>query len=135
MIKTASEKEPFKVSFTNGKIVSVSDNTPEKGGHGDGFRPHDMLEAALACCMNMSVRMYAQEHSLPVENVATTVELDRSEPGRACFRYSVEMGGPLSEDDKQEILEMLKNCPVRRTLSGEIAFAEKKRSSEDCAKY
>ena len=44
-------------------IAASSDNTPDKGGKGAGFRPHELLEAALACCMNMSVRMYAESHS------------------------------------------------------------------------
>ncbi len=125
MIRTVSEKEAYKVTFSNGMIAASSDNTPDKGGKGAGFRPHELLEAALACCMNMSVRMYAESHSLRVENVSTTVEIDRSEPGKARFRYSLELEGVLSESEKQEIFEMLQTCPVRQTLSGTIEFAEK----------
>lgn len=58
MIRTDSQPAKFQAQFTNGVQVSVSDTTPDKGGGNLGFRPHELLEAALASCMNMSLRMY-----------------------------------------------------------------------------
>jgi len=125
VIKTSSEKEPYKIKFTNSTVISYSDNAPDKGGNGDGFRPHELLEAALACCVNMSVRMYADNNSMKLDSVSTTVTIDRSQPQEACFEYNVQFNGKLSASEKDDILEMIKNCPVRKTLSSKISFKMK----------
>ncbi|MBC2602295.1 OsmC family protein [Puniceicoccus vermicola] len=122
MITAGSECRPYKTKFTNKTLVSFSDNTTEKGGSGDGFRPHELLEAAFACCMNMSVRMYAEENSMNLDSVTTTVTIDRSEPGEACFEYSIQLSGDLSKEETDSILEAVKNCPVRKTLSSKLSF-------------
>lgn len=130
MITATNEVAPYKTKFSNGASVAsiaFSDNTAEKGGRGDGFRPHDLLEAAFACCLNMSARMYADQNSLQLQDVTTTVQLDRSDPENICFRYSVELAGNLSENDRAEILKALQTCPVHKTLSSPISFEQIKK--------
>jgi putative redox protein len=124
MIRTVSEQPPYKTRFTNGMDISFSDTTADKGGHGMGFRPHELLEAALASCLNMTLRMFAQEHSIPLSLVSTTVTLDRSRPDEVCFEYSVELSGDLSDAARQRLLEAARVCPVRRTLSKRLTFRE-----------
>jgi putative redox protein len=126
MIKATGEHPPYKTEFTNGKATSFSDTTPDKGGSGDGFRPHELLEAALANCMNIALRMFAEKHSIPLSSVATTVTLDRSAPNEVCFEYSVDLSGDLTEVDKQRLLGVTKSCPVRQTLSKRVVFCEKR---------
>jgi putative redox protein len=125
MIKAVGTRGSFKTDFTNGRISSFSDTTPDKGGSGEGFRPHELLEAALANCMNMALRMVAENHSIPLSSVETTVALDRSIPDEVCFEYSVALTGDLTESDKQKLMQSLKSCPVRETLSKSIIFREK----------
>jgi putative redox protein len=122
MIKAISEQPPYKTLFTNGKSVSFSDTTADKGGGGTGFRPHELLEAALASCMNMYLSMFAQEHSIPLSSISTTVILDRSMPNEVCFEYSVDLSGDLSETDRRRLLDEIKSCPLRQTLSKKVTF-------------
>ncbi|MCE0492688.1 OsmC family protein [Vibrio salinus] len=124
MIKSTSKPTPYKTEFTNGKVSSFSDNTPDKGGNADGFRPHELLEAAFANCMNMSVRMFADSHSIPLDAVSTVVNLDRNHPDNVCFEYRVELSGNLTEAQNGQIMEMLETCPVRQTLSKSITFRQ-----------
>ena len=122
MIKAINEQPSYKTQFTNGKDVSFSDTTPDKGGGGAGFRPHELLEAALANCMNISLRVFAEEHSIPLSSVSTTVTLDRSKPGEVCFEYAVGLPNDLSESDRQRLLDLTRSCPVRQTLSKKLTF-------------
>jgi putative redox protein len=124
MIRTASEQPNYKTLFTNARSTSLADTTSDKGGSDLGFRPHELLEAAFACCMNMSLRMFAEEHSIPLSSASTTVSLDRSRPDEACFGYSVELSGDLSDADREDLLESVKSCPVRQTLSKKLTFRE-----------
>ena len=47
MIRADSRPTNYQTEFTNGVHSSTSDTTPNKGGANRGFRPHELLEAAL----------------------------------------------------------------------------------------
>lgn len=85
MIKTTSEKLRYQARFSNGQNGAFSDTIKDKGGGGFGFRPHELLEAALARCINITIRMCADKYSIPLSKVTTTVRLNRSNPDEAVF--------------------------------------------------
>jgi putative redox protein len=78
VIRATSDSPRYRTTFSDGKREGVADITADKGGGGSGFRPHCLLEAALATCVNMTVRMYADNHGIPLAGVITRVSLDRS---------------------------------------------------------
>ncbi len=122
MIRTDSQPAKFQAQFTNGVQASVSDTTPDKGGGNRGFRPHELLEAALATCMNMTLRMAADKHGIPLDSVSITVSLNRDEPKEPVFEYRVQFGGALSDAQKARLLSAIETCPVRNTLSQPLRF-------------
>ncbi len=122
MIVSTSDAPPYKTMFSDGVHEAMSDTTADKGGGNSGFRPHDLLEAALATCVNMTVRMYADSRSMALAGVRTKVSLDRSDPQAAVFRYEIELDGKLTESERENLLRAAAACPVRRTLSKEIRF-------------
>lgn len=124
MIKSTNDTHPYRTCFTNGQEVSFSDTNKDKGGGGEGFRPHELLEAALSNCMNMTLRMYADRYLIPLSGVAVTVKLDRSKPDEVIFDYALEFMGPLSDTDRQRLVEIARSCPVRQTLSKKVSFCE-----------
>lgn len=122
MIVTTSESTRYRTRFSNGKHEGTADTTAEKGGSNSGFRPHDLLEAALATCVNMTVRMYADNHGIPLTSVTARVSLDRSAPDQSTFRYDVEFAGDLMPEQIEKLHQAANACPVRRTLSRTIQF-------------
>lgn len=125
MIHTDSQAAKFLTRFTNGEHVAASDTTPDKGGGNLGFRPHELLEAALANCMNMTLRMSAEKHAIPLSGVSVTVSLNRlnrNAPEGPTFEYSVEFRSSLSQVQKGQLLLALESCPVRTTLSKPLHF-------------
>ncbi|MFZ0960882.1 MAG: OsmC family protein [Terriglobia bacterium] len=122
MIFSKSESPRYRTRFSDGTHDGLSDTTTDKGGNHDGFRPHDLLEAALANCVNMTVRMYADHHGIPLVGVTTRVNLDRSLPDEVVFQYEVELAGELTSEQKQALFLAAHACPVRRTLSKKIRF-------------
>ena len=122
MIKAESKSKKYETRFTNGEHVSTSDTTPDKGGANSGFRPHELLEAALANCMNMTLRMIAEKHDIPLSGVSVAVFLNRNNPEGSLFEYSVEFQGCLLESQKEQLLMTLEKCPVRTTLSKPLHF-------------
>jgi putative redox protein len=122
MIAATGGPARYRTRFSNGTSEAAADTTADKGGSGDGFRPHELLEAALATCVNMTVRMYAAKHAIALAGVTTRVSLDRSDPAQAVFRYEVELEGALTPADREKLLDAARACPVRRTLSRQIRF-------------
>ena len=124
MISTTSEAQPYRVRFSDGKHSALADTTQDKGGGESGFRPHELLEAALATCMNMTATMYAAKHAIPLTQVVTKVTLDRSGSDQVVFSYSVELSGELTVQQKEAILSSMRICPVRKTLLRGARFVD-----------
>ncbi|HJU70868.1 MAG TPA: OsmC family protein [Paucimonas sp.] len=122
MIRADSKDAKFLTQFTNGEHVSASDTTPDKGGGNRGFRPHELLEAAVASCMNMTLRMSAEKHFIPFSNVSVSVFLNRNAPENPTFEYCVDFPEAFSKEQRQVLLSALERCPVRNTLSKPLGF-------------
>ncbi len=122
MIHTTSDSPRYCTRFSNGTHEALADTTADKGGSCGGFRPHDLLEAALATCVNMTMRMFADHHGIPLRGVETKVELDRAQPDEVVFRYAVTLDGELTAEQRDKLLYAAAACPVRRTLSKKIRF-------------
>lgn len=125
MISTHSKEPRYLVHFTDGKHQADADVLPIKGGSGAGFGPHELMEASLACCINMWIRMQADKLGITVGAVSVSVTLKRDHPEAAIFEYSVKVDGVPSEEQRKTLLEAADNCPVRRTLLKKLSFVKR----------
>lgn len=124
MIESRTLTSHFQSEFGNGKLVSIADLPSEKGGLGQGFGPHELLEAALATCMTMTVHMHAAKHAMPLREARCQVRIDRSNPAEAKLEYRLEIDGPLTVDQVDDLRGALAQCPVKRTLTHPIRIDE-----------
>ncbi len=109
-------------AVSSGGYILQADTSPPRGG-GEGFRPHELLEAALASCTAMTLRLVAQERGIALNAVEVAVELDRSDSA-SVFRTAIAFDGALSEADRKLLTAAARLCPVRKTLEKAIAFEE-----------
>ncbi|MGB8993225.1 MAG: OsmC family protein [Desulfobaccales bacterium] len=122
MITCYSKKADFDTWFTNGKHEGHCDAPVEKGGGDSNFSPLELLEAALAGCLNIWLRKYAASKAIPLSGIMTEVAVDRQTPGEAVFQYTLELNGPLTEDQRRELIQAAQGCTVHQTLAGAISF-------------
>lgn len=123
MIRATTEEERYLTKFTNGTGSGYADASAAQGGTGTSFRPHELLEAALATCVNVTLRMYAEKHGIPLEDVITEVKLDYSSPEESVFYYDIDLAGPdLTAEQRSKLFEIAKACSVRRILSKRVRF-------------
>lgn len=122
MIRSSSLDEPYQTAFTNGSHDAVADVPVEKGGAGKGFGPHELLEAAFATCLTMTVQMYAAKHGLPLHSAECEVRIERSVSDAVTLHYALTFDGPLTAEQSGRLREAASRCPVARTLSGSIAL-------------
>ena len=121
MIECKSEKDKYCCKTEIGGFTIQSDATVDKGGQENGIRPHDILATAYASCLNMSVRMACDKKHISIDSVTSKVGLIR-EDSKTIFTYQIDFSNDLPDETKHEILNIIENCPVRKTLSKPIEF-------------
>lgn len=122
MITTKSTPRPYVTTASNGRVTIQLDAPVAKGGGGEGFGAHDLLEASVAVCINMAVRMHAAANSMPLTSVSTQVELSKPDAATTRFDYSLKFEGELTPGQKAALIEAARQCPVKETLSRRLEF-------------
>ncbi len=107
-------------AIVDGHTIS-SDSATDKGGMNSAMRPHQLLEAAYACCLNMTIRMFCDKHNITHDGVCVKVILQRF-PTKNLLKYSIDFDGNLSQEDKFRIIKAVDCCPVRQTLEKPFEF-------------
>ncbi len=112
----------------------VADEPKDAGGTDLGPTPYDLLGAALGTCTSMTLRMYADRKQWPLTGVTAHVAHARVH-GDDCatceegeeflteFSRTLTLEGPLSDEQRQRLLEIADRCPVHRTLEARIEIA------------
>jgi len=109
----------------------VSDEPPAVGGADLGPTPFELVAAGLAACTSITVRMYADRKKWPLESIRVAVRHEKEHPddseapdphhthqGRIDhFHMSIELGGDLSTEQRERLLDIASRCPVHRTMA------------------
>lgn len=122
MVISKSKNKKYITQISNSSEIIYSDVTEEKGGNGKYFRPHDLIEAGYASCLNITTRMVLDSMNINYEEIIVKVELDRENEDKTIFKYKVDIIGDIDEITRETVLKRVKNCPVRKTLSKPIEF-------------
>lgn len=122
MIKTKNTDTDFHCILTNDKLTLDSDAPVFKGGLGNGFRPHELLEAALASCISITIRMIAKEKGIKVNTVETQVEVDKTHDDKSIFNYKITLDDNLDDNDREFLINIIDSCAAKQTLTKQLIF-------------
>jgi putative redox protein len=117
----------FRTEVATRSHTLVADEPRPLGGTDEGPTPYEYLLGALGGCMAMTLRMYADRKGWPLERVEVRLRTARAhEPdceqcevkavGVTRIERRVELVGPLSEEQRQRLLQIADRCPVKQTL-------------------
>lgn len=99
----------------------LADQSEELGGQSLGPKPTEMLAGALAGCIAMTVKMYADRKKWPLDEVLVEVEFDMdTKPGTTIFRKKIEFKGVLTEEQIQRLYVIAGKCPINKALQQPI---------------
>ena len=95
------------------------DEPPANGGEDLGVTPHDLYDSALGACKALTTLWYARRRQIPLQDIGVTVERDDSQERQGIYRLRVtlQLGGALSDAQRQELLNVAGKCPVHKLMT------------------
>ena len=126
----------FQQTVMIGPHQMLADEPVAAGGEDSGPGPYDFLLAALGACKSMTMRLYADRKSLPLERATVTLahskihaqdcaECETKEGMLDQIDVAIGLEGALDAEQRKRILEIADKCPVHRTLTSEIRIVTK----------
>jgi uncharacterized OsmC-like protein/pimeloyl-ACP methyl ester carboxylesterase len=121
----------FQQTVSIGPHQMLADEPAAAGGEDSGPGPYDFVLAGLGACTSMTMRLYADRKSLPLERVTVTLKHSKiyAEDCAECetkagmldkIDRTIAMEGALDAGQRKRLMEIADKCPVHRTLTSEI---------------
>jgi len=121
----------FQQTVSIGPHRMLADEPVAAGGEDSGPGPYDFVLAGLGACTSMTLRLYAERKSLPLERVTVTLKHSKihAEDCADCetkagmldqIERVIAMEGALDAEARRKLMEIADKCPVHRTLTSEI---------------
>ena len=121
----------FQQTIAIGPHRMLADEPVAAGGEDTGPGPYDFVLAGLGACTSMTMRLYADRKSLPLERTTVTLTHKKihAEDCAECetrvgmldeIELVIAMEGNLDAEQRKRLMEIADKCPVHRTLTSEI---------------
>lgn len=113
---------PYRTNLTTGTHTFIADEPENAGGTDLGPTPSQLLCAALASCIGITLRMYVNRKEWNTGEITVDVTLDRSgETPDFAIRLSYE--NELEEDQLKRLKVIAGKCPVHKLLHSANHFS------------
>ena len=110
--------EGFRIEARARGVSVIVDRLPEQGGPGDGFRPVELLLAALGTCMVGTMLSFADNQGIDVRGVRVALEptIARSPERVERVEMTMELQGELSDRQLASLKRVAEGCKIHNTL-------------------
>lgn len=115
--------EPYATRISARGHAFLVDEPTDHGGQDSGPGPHELLVSALASCIAITLKMYADRKQWETGEIAVDVAMERTQTGREIetnIGIEVRFEKELEPEQRERLLQIAKSCPVHRTLSSPI---------------
>lgn len=114
-------RQEVTINWRRGQLVL--DEPSFNGGKDIGPDPFSTVLSGLVGCTLTTLRMYIQKKGWDITDIHCSVNIMQElEPFRTSIFRTVSFGQPVSDEQKERLLWVAKNCPVAKLLQGEIAI-------------
>ena len=118
--------------LVDGRHRLVTDEPAQLGGTDTGPAPHELLPAALAACVAVTIRMYARTKGWALGELSVDVVYDNTSTPRH-FDVTVNLPCGLTAEQVRRLMRVAEACPVRRSIEAGMAFDEHLPRARDAA--
>ncbi len=124
MITSKSLPQHYLTTINDGTHETLTDAPESMGGKSAGFKPVELLEAALSSCINIVLRVAADARAIPLAGLSVQVKLNQDNANESVFEYSIDMQGELSAEQRETLLHAVAGCPVKKIMGGAVSFKQ-----------
>jgi len=133
---TASLRSGTRATITARQFVWVGDEPPGAGGTDEGPNPYEILLGALAACIAITLRVYADYKGISLEGVDVALQYDRVhaddcveclEPKSGMLeviRSQVKIHGSFTDARRKRLAQVAERCPVHKTLTNGVQILD-----------
>ena len=109
--------------LVDGRHRLTTDEPAQLGGTDTGPAPHELVPAALAAGVAVTIRMYARTKGWTVGELSVDVVYDNTSTPRH-FDVTVNLPRDLTPEQVRRLMRVAEACPVRRSIEAGMAFDE-----------
>lgn len=119
----AITKETYRTEVKGHTHSMIVDEPVHVGGNDEGMNPHELLEASLASCSSITLRMYIQRKGWDVSEINVEVRsiLGEERTGLS-FAKHIQISGNIDDKQKERLLFIAGRCPIHRLLAKNITI-------------
>ncbi len=121
----------FLQEISAGRHRFQADEPANVGGDDAAPDPYDYLMASLGACTSMMVGLQARKRRWPLEKINVSLRHSRihAKDCQECLTadgmidridVTVELTGPLTAEQRSELMKTAATCPIHRALTNEI---------------
>lgn len=125
MNKKRSNEVSFKIpeggykGVANARGFNLTLDEPEdQGGTNQGMTPMDALAGALAGCIGITLRMYAERKEWNTGEINVEIYRVKNDNNELEFHKNISFGNEenLTDEQKKRLLEISSKCPVSKII-------------------
>lgn len=123
IVSVETKDQPFRCTCSNGVHTWYGDEPEYKQGGDTAPSPSELLLSAVGTCAVVTLRMYANRKEWPVEKISLDLRLEEIKGGATVhhiIHQTLELTGPLDEEQKARMVSLLPKCPVSRLVTGKV---------------
>ncbi|SDE36807.1 OsmC family protein [Sporomusa acidovorans] len=116
-MKTVKNMEKNFQCYLENEPPIIIDTTEESGGTGEGMKPFELVETALAACMNITARRNAGQVNIELHDIKTFVRMNWQEEGKLIFEYDYSIPENFTDIERRVIDDAINSCALRQLFS------------------
>jgi putative redox protein len=119
MVVASIGRDTYKTELVATGHQLIADEPVDVGGTNLGPAPGQLLQMSLASCTAITLRMYANRKSWPLDKVVVEVDTEKLQ-GKTLMKRQVTLHGNLTDEQCQRLLQIANACPVHKVLTSPI---------------
>lgn len=119
-------KDKYRTEVRASGHTVIADEPVAVGGKDEGMNPNEFLLASLGTCTAMTLRMYADRKSWPVDSICVDLTMDivkGNEQQTTYIKRHIKIDGDIDDDQRQRMLQIADSCPLHRVMTNPIVIS------------